>query len=333
MSALLLALVLSPFARAEEPRPAPPPIKVSGTLFGYWGMVLGEDAANYNEFGLGRVYVRAEGDINEHFGARVTLDADRIKASTLPDGSSLTVDTKTRVFVKHAWLEWKDPAPGLKARFGMIETAIGPYSDELWGHRFITESFSSTALGLSTADFGVSVHGKHADGLVDWTANVVNGEGYSKVEVNSGKMAQARVTVNPLAKNEGLALPVSAFVAYHANPDGDPTLYALGLVDFEQDYVQFVGQYGLRSTGDVSGMGYSATLLPRVPKVVTGIFRYDHFDPDTATDDDATTTLIAGASHHFAKKVAAAATLEQTTAESAPDDPTRAVYLKMLAGF
>lgn len=334
MSALLLALVLSPFARAEEPRPAPPPIKVSGTLFGYWGMQLGEAAERYNEFGLGRVYVRAEGDINEHFGARVTLDADRIKASTLPDGSALTVDTKTRVFVKHAWLEWKEPAPGLKVRFGMVETAIGPYSDDYWGHRFISESFSSTALGLSTADFGVSVHGKHGDGLIDWTANVINGEGYSKIELDSGKMGQGRLTVNPLASSETLSLPITAFVAYDASPAEDAdVLYGLGSVALEHDYLMVWGQGAMSREGDVMGAGWSAFVMPRVPKVGNLLVRYDSFDPDLETDDDATTLLIAGASRYFAKKVAGSVTFERSTDEAASDDPEDAIFVRMLAGF
>lgn len=337
MSLLPTLLFASSIVFASDPKPAdsgPPPIKMSGLLFGYWGLVLGEDGGNYNEFGLDRVYVRAAGDINDRLAARVTLDANHLKATALPDGSEVTVDTRLRVFVKHAFLEWKDAAPGVKMRFGMVETAIGPYSDEYWGHRFLSESFSNLALGLSTADLGISAQGNHGDGLVEWQLNAVNGEGYSKVEVDSGKMGQGRVTVNPLAGSDNVKLPITGFVAYHTSPveDGD-TLYALGSAAIEHDYVQVWGQYGLRRQGDVTGMGYSIFLMPRVPDVGNLILRYDSFDPDTEVEDDASTLLIAGASHFFAKKVAGAVTFERTATESAPDAPSQAVYVRMLAGF
>ncbi len=325
MTFLIAALMLSTAAHAEEAKGEVPPVTVSGVLMGHYALDLTDGAENYNEFGLDRVYFRGDATINDHLGARVTMDADHFKDPTL--------DTKYRVFLKHAYLEWKDPAPGVKARVGIIDAPLGPHMDEFWNHRFITDNYAAWAIKLPTADLGIGAYGKHKKGLVDWAAVLVNGEGYSKLEVDSGKQVQARVTVDPLAGGDKMKLPITGYVGYAFNPDDNQELIAAGALGFEMPYLLVSGQALMKSASDVTGMGYSAVLMPRVPKVVTGIFRYDTFDPDTGTDDDANAQLFVGASHHFAKKVALALTYERSWAEIAPDAASHGVALRWQAGF
>lgn len=312
-------------AHADDGKDSPPPVVMSGTLFGHYLYDLSEGAEGYNEFGLDRIYLRADGTINDRFGARVTLDANRF--------SDPAVDTRYRLFVKHAYLEWKDAAPGVKVRAGIIDAPLGPYLDDFWGHRYIADNFAAQAIKLSTADAGLGAYGKHKDGMVDWAAVVVNGEGYSKLEVDKGKQVQARVSVDPMAKSDDLALPITGFVAYSFNPDDAQQLIASGVVGFDQKFFTGSAQVLINQQHEVNGFGYSVVALPHIPKVATVVFRMDHFDPDTATDKDAYTTIIGGLSHNFAKKVALAGTFQQTTTEAAPNTPSQAVVLNMLAGF
>lgn len=325
MLSLLSILAFQAISHAGEAKKEQPPVEVSGVLFGRYTYELTEGADGYNEFAMDRVYVRADASINDHLGARVTLDADHFKDSA--------VDTKYRLFVKHAYLEWKDAAPGVKVRAGVIDAPLGPYMDDLWGHRYITDNFTSWAIKLSTADLGVGAYGKHREGLVDWAAVLVNGEGYSKLEVDAGKQAQARLTVDPLAGGDEMKLPITGFVAYAMNPDDNQELIASGQVGFEMPYLLVSGQVLMKSQADLSGFGYSAIALPRVPKVLSGVFRYDAYDPDTAVDGDASTQLVVGASHNFAKKVALALTYEHSTTEALPDTPGQGVVLHMMAGY
>ena len=334
MLSMFAVLALHSAAFADEPKKdTPPPVELSGVIFGRYTLTLTDGASNYNEFAIDRVYFRGDATINDHFGARVTLDADRFKPATLSTGEAVTVDTKYRVFVKHAYLEWKDAAPGVKVRAGIIDAPLGPYLDDFWGHRYISDNFAAQAIKLSTADAGVGAYGKHQGGLVDWAAVLVNGEGYSKLEVDKGKQVQARVSVDPMAKNEELALPISGFVSYAFNPDDAQQLIASGVVGFDQKYFTGSVQALFNQQYDVNGFGYSVVALPHIPKVATVVFRMDHWDPDTSADKDGYTTIIGGLSHNFAKKVAIAGTYQQTTTEAAPDAPSQAVVLNMLAGF
>lgn len=320
----LMFSLLAP-AHADEGKDGPPPVEMSGTLFAHYMYDLSDGADGYNEFGMDRIYLRADGTINDRFGARITLDANRF--------SDPAVDTRYRLFIKHAYLEWKDAAPGVKVRAGIIDAPLGPYLDDFWGHRYISDNFAAQAIKLSTADAGVGAYGKHQDGMVDWAAVLVNGEGYSKLEVDKGKQVQARVSVDPMAKNKDLALPITGYVGYSFNPDDAQQLIASGVVGFDQKFFTGSVQALFNQQYEVNGFGYSVVALPHIPKVATVVFRMDHFDPNTDAADDAYTTIIGGLSHNFAKKVAIAGTYQQTTLEATPNTPTSGVYLNMLAGF
>mgnify|MGYP001422086543 CR=1 FL=1 len=87
---------------------------------------------------------------------------------------TVTVDTKLRVFVKHAYLEAKSDAAHLKLRAGIIDTPYGPYYDSFVGMRYVSDSFSANTKIISTADFGVGVM-------------VTQGKGASPDQIASGQ--------------------------------------------------------------------------------------------------------------------------------------------------
>lgn len=313
----------------EKPKPE---VEVGGMVYAHYGLDLTDGKKNFNDFGVDRAYVFAKAKIAPRLGARITLDADRMKPVSTDTGD-FTFDTKYRIFLKHAYLEWKDFAPGMKVRAGMIDTPYQPFFDQFWEHRYVAKGMSDEQGLMSTSDLGVSIGGTHAKGLVDWTAGVYNGEGYSKVEVDSGKSVEARITVDPLARGEKYTLPLTGFVDYHMNQDADPTITYAGSAGFKMPYVWIWGEYVGRSQGAASGGGYSAAVLPGMPKVGRLVFRYDHWDPSNDTDKDATDKIVGGVSHNFYEKVSLAATYERVTAEASPDTPSHGVYLRMQAGF
>jgi hypothetical protein len=331
----ILALILS-IAHAADEAPAPPKfpvVKPGGMIFARYQFDLTDGAEMANAFAIDRVYLRTDVAINKRFAARITLDADRMKPLTFGDGTEATFDTKYRVFVKHAYLAVKDLGP-LELRAGMIDTPYSPYYDAFSGNRYITESFAKNAGLVETADLGVALLGKHGDGLVDWNVSLLNGEGYGKVEVDAGKAVQARISVDPLAKMEDRELPITAFASYSGHPTtGVPTFLYAGAVGFQMPrllvWAEGIGQM----EGNVSGFGYSATLNPRLPKYAGLVFRYDHWDPDMATDDDGETLLIGGVEKDFLEKVAVAVTYERSWADATPEAPEHGIVVHMQAGF
>ena len=306
-----------------------PEVDVGGVVIAHYELDLTDGADSFNEFAIDRAYVTAKAKISKHFGAKVTLDVDRGALAN----AGLEGDTKYRVFLKHAYLEWKDFAPGMKVRAGMIDTPYQPYYDQFWEHRYVAKGLSDEVGTMSTADLGVSIGGNHAKGLVDWTAGIYNGEGYTKVEVDSGKSVEARVTIDPLARGEKHSMPLTAFVDFHNNQGGDPTITYVGAAGFKMPFVWFWGEYTGVSEGDVSGSGYSVSALPGMPRYARLIVRYDHFDPNSDRDDDGVTKIIGGVSRNFYERVSLAATYERTTLEAAPDAPSHGAFLHMQAGF
>ncbi len=329
---LFLALTVS-LAHAEDAPPKFPVVKPGGVIFARYQYDLTDGADGANAFAVDRVYLRTDVKMSERFAARITLDADRMKPLELGDGTSATFDTKYRVFVKHAYLAVKDLGP-LELRAGMIDTPFTPYYDNFTGNRYIVKSFADNAGLLDTADLGVALLGDHGDGLVDWNLSLLNGEGYGKVEVDAGKSVQARVTVDPLATMEDRDLPITAFAAYSGHPTtGEPTFVWAGATGFQMPELLVWAEVLGTSEGGVNGLGYSATLNPRLPKIAGLVARYDHFDPDTATADDGTTLLIGGVEKDFLDKVAVAVTYEREWGDATPEAPEHGLVVHMQAGF
>ena len=315
----------------DKPKPE---VDLGATVFARYGYVLTDGSDGYNEFAIDRAYLFGKAKISKRLAARVTLDVGRFDALVDSTGAEYTLDTKHRAYLKHAYLEWKDWAPGMSLRAGMIDTPLVPYEEKFLGTRYIGKVFTDDQKLLGSADLGINVTGEHVGGVVSWGAAVMNGEGYDKPEQNAGKSLQARLSVDPLAKKDKSRLPITAFVNFNdQGPDDDAILTYVGALGYKMPFVTVWGEYVGRSQGDVSGSGYSATLLPGMPKYGYLVARYDHFDPDGATDDDASDKITVGLGHDFTDKVALALTYERATAEAAPDAPAHAAVAHLQAGF
>lgn len=323
--------LLASLAFAGDPAPLPQ-VEAQGLVYAHWGLDLGDGARAYNEFALDRAYFGAKAQVTPKLGVRIMLDADRMKAVETDTGE-FTYDTKYRVFVKYAWLEWKGFAPGLKLRAGVIDTPYQPMQDNFWGHRYVHMGLADQEKVLSTADLGVAVTGEHAKGLVSWSAGVFNGEGYGKLEVDAGKSVQARLTVDPLAPKGKFQLPLTAFVNVSTHVDADPTITYVGAVGLKMPWVWFLGEYLGVAEGSGGKQGISVAALPGMPKVGRVVLRYDRYDPDTTADADGYDKIITGVSHDFADKISVAATYERKMPEATGSDADHGVFVHMQAGF
>lgn len=344
MSILLSLLLAQPALAAEGEKPASaenpanpavaekpaspkkieaPPVKVGALLFAHYGYNLTEGAGSANSFDLDRAHLSAQSQMTEHFGAKLLLDAARL--------DDVAADTKVRIFVKQAWLE-ASSGKEIKARIGVVDTGYVGYAEGFIGGRYIAKTMADDQKVLSTADFGVNAQGEEAGGLLSWHAALVNGEGFSKPELDAGKTGQARVSVNPLAKSEKLALPITGFVSYAIPPKGgDSVLVYAGAIGVKVPYVHGWFEYLGKSTAGVSSGGFSATVNPRVPKVGNVILRLDRFDPNASATGDSFMKMIGGVSHDFLAQTSVALTYERTQPETGA--ATHGMFVHMQAGF
>lgn len=298
--------------------------KVGGLLFSHWTMDLSKDAEEANAFEIQRVYTTIKHSISSDLSMRVTTDVGAVKNSD---------DTKMRLYLKYAYLEWKGCAPGMKLRFGAAGTPFVDDSSKFTGLRYISKSLADRNKLMSTSDLGVHVMGKHLDGSLSWQLSAMNGEGYGSPEDSKGKAIQARVTYDAVKSADGMDLPISVFIRQEVGEEEDQgaMLYG-GALGFGLSYGRLWAEFIGKSLGDVNTQAMSVTVQPRVGDLFALLIRYDLFDPNTDVDDDGSTTLIAGVEKSFAKKVSAALTFEQSKAE-AQDDPSQGVFVRVQAGF
>jgi hypothetical protein len=315
-----VALLSNPIMAAEAP-------KAGALIFAHYGYDLTEpandadaDQPSANEFDIDRVYLDFKTKIDNDFSVRITSDVGR------------TNDKKLELFLKYAYLQAK-VTQGVKLRIGSAGTPMVGFSDKFWGQRWLAKSFTDQEKILSSADLGVHALGKHADGLVSWSAAIINGEGYGNPEINSAKAAQARLTVDPL--HGDLKLPISVFASQdvYAVEGEDETTTLVASVGFAHDAINVWGEYVTNTAGDASGSGMSTNAVGKVQDLFNVVVRYDSWDPDTETDDDAHTMLRAGLTKDFVKKVSGGLIYERTTLEADEDNPSQGVFLRMQAGF
>ena len=318
-----------------------PKVEVKGKIFAAYGLDLTDGADMYNEFTIDRVYMTLKGNLSDQLSTRITLDAGYEKEQSIElfdaAGTAYEVDvpedTKIRIFLKYAYLEWKPENSDIKMRFGAAGTPMPGYYDKFWGYRFVSKSFTDQVKLLPTSDLGVHFLGKHNDGLVNWQAALVNGEGYGKPEASAGKTVLARVSIDPVASNEDFGLPITGSVAYGIpGKDEDSEIIYVGAIGADHANIKVWGEFVGQSEGDVSGMGFSGTVMPRIPDVIDIFARVDQWDPNTETDGDSELRIIGGLGHQFHKKVMGAVQVEHVTPEGS-DTSELGAYLRMEAKY
>jgi hypothetical protein len=326
MLALCLAFASTAFAAdrdKDDKKAEPPQVKVGALVFAHYGYDLTKSAKSANSFDLDRAYLSAQSQLNDHLAAKVMLDAGRL--------DDTSADTKLRVYVKHAWLEASN-GKAIKARFGVVDTGYLSYGEQFLGLRYMGKLMADDQKALSTADIGINAQGEQAGGLVSWHAAILNGEGYSKPEIDAGKTGQARVSVDPLAKKQKFALPITGFVSYAIPAKGnDAVLVYAGAVGVKVPHVLGWVEYVGKSTAGVSSGGISATVSPRMAKYGGIVLRVDRWDPDAAKDKDASLKISGGLTHDFLEKTAVSLTYERAQPEVG--DATHGIFARMQAGF
>ena len=323
----MLFALLTAAALAEE---APKPVQVTpfGQVFAHYGFDLTKGKKNANSFDLTRGHLGVDADIGEHLGARVMVDA-----------SHDATDPVLHVFVKNAWVEGKGFLPGVKARFGVVDTGYTTYVDGFTGRRYLGKALSDAAGLQGVADFGVNVQGKHKGGLIAWHVAALNGEGFKSLDPSAGKALSARITVDPLAPGkQNVELPITAFVSENLEATGADSdaklMYAANLGFKFRKLIVFDAEYVGFSQGDLQGGGFSAFLAAGAPKYANLIVRFDQFDPNDAADDDEGSTLRVGADRFITERIAVAATYERSWNASDPDATlVHGFFVKTQAGF
>lgn len=158
-------------------------------------------SGNGTSFDIKRFYLGVDHTFDDVFSANLTTD--------------FTYDSTvgaTQLYIKKAYLQAKlDDA--FIVRVGSADLPWVPFAEDVYGYRYVENTLIDRVKFGTSADWGVHVLGKFADGLLAYQFSAVNGNGYKKpgfvglVNRTASVDVEGRVSLN----YEGFQLGVGGY--------------------------------------------------------------------------------------------------------------------------
>ncbi|MBP1649077.1 MAG: hypothetical protein H6Q30_2522 [Bacteroidetes bacterium] len=177
ISALLLTLLIGTSGAWTQG-------KISGLMYGDYFYNIARDTAfartalpnsaltgekSLQGFQFRRIYFTYDHDISEQFSGRFRLEADQVAQTT---------DGKVSVFVKDAFLRWKNLFRGSDLVFGLQPTPAIEIVEAAWGYRSLEKTIVDLRGVAPSRDLGLALRGKvDTAGVFSYWALVANGSG------------------------------------------------------------------------------------------------------------------------------------------------------------
>ena len=297
VSICLVLLALSAVARSAD-------VKTSGVIFGQFGQYLSDRSSGgvfvqgRDEFQISRIYLTAEAKYGSQVKSKVVLEGNTTQTPTTWVGSNT-------VFLKNAFLEYTDLYPGGNLAIGLIGTSWIGYEEGIWGRRFVAKVMVDEDKTLPSADKGISIRGKIADGIVDYDLALVNGEGVAAGEKAGGdgnkKDGFGRVSIVPFAWIEQMGgVKLHGYVHQGRSAEGKARLRDryIGGASFKNTRMHVMGSYYWKVDGDgkteVKGKGYSVHGSVNLPLNFSVFGLMDRADPSSVALGDTYVRSIYG---------------------------------------
>jgi hypothetical protein len=125
-------------------------------------------------FDIKRFYVSVDHTFDNMFSADITTD--------------VTYDSTTKasqIFIKKAYLQAK-LNDAFVFRFGSADLPWVPFAEGLYGYRYVENTLIDRTKFGTSADWGIHLLGKFADGLINYQISAVNGAGYKVIPIGGG---------------------------------------------------------------------------------------------------------------------------------------------------
>jgi hypothetical protein len=287
--------------------------KFSGYMFGDYYYNVARDASiptsniaspagttAFQAFQLRRIYFTYDNDISEQFTTRFRLEADQAAATSAPTASGDVLPSgKVGVFVKDAYLLWKNVFSGSNLIFGVQPTPAYDVSEAAWGYRSLEKTIMDLRGTVSSRDLGISLKGKiTGDGMVNYWAMIANGSG-NNVETDKYKRYYAHIQLKPTTNLQATlyvdykdvadilnsytkstvsnaAVTTAVFLGYSV-----PFSFNIGVEAFLQSTSNALKDTVTKSYSSKSTMGISVFGSVNIIPELAVVARYDNFNPST----------------------------------------------------
>ena len=232
-----------------------------------------------------RFYLGVDHRFNNVFSASVTADVDSVGAT---NGALVG----RGFYIKKAFLQVRlDPA--LTIQIGSSDLPWVPYSEGIYGYRYIEQTLIDRVKFGTSADWGIHLSGQLANGLISYAVSAVDGGGYRDPHLTNRVDLEGRVSL----RYHGFDAAVGGYSGQLGrNVAGGPATYHTAtrlnaLLAYRNSRFSVGGEYfWARNWAQVSSPiedtsdGYSAFASVNVAPRISLFGRYDWVNPhrDTA---------------------------------------------------
>jgi len=155
-----------------------------------------DSAANGFGVDVKRFYLGVTHNFDDTWSAGITTDFNYV-------GN----DNETQLFVKKAYLQAK-VSDAFIARVGSSDLPWVPFVEDLYGYRFVENVMVDRLKFGTSADWGVHVGGKAAEGRFSYAASVINGAGYKNPTRSDSVDFEGRLAFQPV---KGFTIAVGGY--------------------------------------------------------------------------------------------------------------------------
>jgi hypothetical protein len=260
------------------------------------------------------MYFTYDNDISEQFTSRFRLEADQVQETVDGTKAATTLDTasirksgvsipnpasKISVFVKDAFLRWKNVFTGSDVIFGIQPTPAYEISEAAWGYRSLDKTIMDLRGIVSSRDLGISLKGKLAgDGMVNYWLMLANNSGNSP-ETDKYKRYYAHVQLKPTTNLQAtlyvdykdVANILNSYTKSYVNNSAvttalflgysEPFSYNIGVEAFLQSTSNALKDTVAKSYSSKSTIGFSVFGSFNIIPELAVVARYDNFNPST----------------------------------------------------
>jgi len=146
------------------------------------------DTSKTTGFGLNRAYLGYNFIPDDHFSGTIIINAG------IPSELAIGSLPRRYAYIREASITYSNEK--LNIVFGITGTRIFDFQQKFWGKRYIANTYQSINGYGFVADLGVAVDYKISD-LVSVDFTVMNGEGYSNIQLDNGLRTSAGISITP----------------------------------------------------------------------------------------------------------------------------------------
>ena len=255
-------------------------------------------------FQIRRIYFTYDNDISESFTSRFRLESDASAGSKETDGSG-----KVTVFVKDAYLMWKNVFQGSNLIFGFQPSNAFDISETAWQYRSLEKTIMDLRGIIPSRILGVALKGKLMEsGMINYWLTIADNSGtatangtnaatdrFKRYSLNlqflPTKEFQITLLGDYLAKPAINAFPVSGNPPATVGNGVMTTALFAGYTVKDQFNVgvegflrsQANGMHNDANTGltSLSSLGFTVYGEVNLSPTLVAVARYDYYDPNT----------------------------------------------------